>query len=134
MSSLEERATKAIRDRLLEESQPESYHCYGCGEQVPAAVAHRGGSIRPFHWNDQGGGHTCCADAYTEDERVGAGGGGAVNGFITTPTMADVERLERRIAELEQRLESHGHSYAACYGPGGEWDVTGPPRAAKERG
>jgi hypothetical protein len=28
---------------------------------------------------------------------------------------------------------SHGHPYAAAYGPGGEWDVTTGPVPAKQR-
>jgi hypothetical protein len=32
------------------------------------------------------------------------------HGFIATPSMGDIERLERRIAELEQRFENHGHT------------------------
>ena len=27
---------------------------------------------------------------------------------------------------------NHGHSYAACYGPGGEWDTTTGPVPAKK--
>jgi hypothetical protein len=30
-------------------------------------------------------------------------------------------------------MENHGHSYAACYGPGGQWDRTGGMTAANER-
>jgi hypothetical protein len=43
-------------------------HCYGCGEKVPLSIALRD-DVRPFHWNEQGGGHTCMADAYSADER-----------------------------------------------------------------
>lgn len=42
----------------------ETVHCYGCGEEVPYDVAHRNGDPNPFHWNEQGGGHTVKADAY----------------------------------------------------------------------
>ncbi len=45
-----------------------SVHCYGCGEAVPAEDAYRDGP-RAFHWNDQGGGHSCEASAYREEER-----------------------------------------------------------------
>lgn len=32
-----------------------------------------------------------------------------------------------------EKIDNHGHSYAAAYGPGGEWDVTTGPRRAKKR-
>ena len=54
-----------------------------------------------------------------------------MSGFIGAPTMQDIERLERRIAALEQAFTTHGHAYAACYGPGGEWDRTTGPVDAK---
>lgn len=31
-------------------------------------------------------------------------------------------------AEWHEKIDNHGHSYAAAYGPGGQWDVTGGPR------
>ena len=34
--------------------------------------------------------------------------------------------------EWHRTVSSHGHSYAACYGPGGEWDTTTGPVPAKQ--
>lgn len=54
-----------------------------------------------------------------------------MTGYIATPSMADIQRLEKRIAALEKLFRDHGHPYAACYGPGGEWDKTQGPCDAK---
>jgi hypothetical protein len=57
-----------IYDALFGSPEPKTVHCYGCGEKIPAAKAYADGP-RAFHFNDEGGGHTCEADAYTDDER-----------------------------------------------------------------
>lgn len=37
--------------------------CPGCGDEVPVEIAYRDGPV-PFHWNDEGGGHTMRPAAY----------------------------------------------------------------------
>jgi hypothetical protein len=33
--------------------------------------------------------------------------------------------------EWHEKIENHGHAYAAAYGPGGQWDTTTGPVPAK---
>lgn len=40
-------------------------------------------------------------------------------------------RMWMALADVIEELADHGHSYAACYGPGGEWDTTTGPVTAK---
>lgn len=43
-------------------AKPGMVYCHQCGEDVAFDLAYRDGPRRPFHWNDQGGGHTMLAD------------------------------------------------------------------------
>ena len=57
---------KALRRELIPPAlRHDELLCPGCDEIVPKAVAYRDGP-RPFHWNDQGGGHTMDPAAYQE--------------------------------------------------------------------
>jgi hypothetical protein len=48
-------------------------------------------------------------------------------------TLAMIQALTKLVDKLyELELETHGHSYAACYGSGGEWDTTTGPIEAKQ--
>ena len=54
-------------DRIAHGQKPiegGSIHCHGCGEQVPNAIAYQDDSYPPFHFNEEGGGHTTRPDAY----------------------------------------------------------------------
>lgn len=34
--------------------------------------------------------------------------------------------------DWHDKIENHGHPYAACYGSGGTWDITTGPTPAKQ--